>query len=116
MSKVKKDFNKDCNIPSNYCDPSIKSLEEELKIAFKIGDDCLELSGFDKKQLIETVNKCNEYRIKTKDFLAECISDVELWHNRAEQIRITYSNCSEQLNICNSELNSCSSVLLNSHP
>jgi len=43
---------------NNYCEPSVKSLESELRYAFDAHDKCLNMLGKDKIKITEMFESC----------------------------------------------------------
>lgn len=111
---VKDKFDADCKVPNNYCDPSIKALELELKGAFATIDKYYDYLGEDKKSLVDGLETCQGNRNDLINHLRKALSEIELWSTRAEQMRslvaacsVTLETCNENLRVCSNQLDSC---------
>lgn len=91
---------KSCKIPSNYCESSIKGLEEELKIAHETSDRYEILMGEDKARLIDNLESCERFRMEVDGVLNEC-------QHEAKKV----IECSHVLNKCNDSLEECTVIL-----
>lgn len=82
-----------CNPGANYCDSSISSLEQELRLSFDREFNCKSQLGQDVASLIRKIDE-----VKAAE---------KLWKKRAEQIRMTYSQCLDDVRLCAISFDAC---------
>lgn len=89
----------EAKIPRDYCDPSIKSLEQELKIAFYKNDKCIEALSGDKKAMLDKVNRAEQ--------------EVNYWKDKVEYMQklgaLLATSCKTEVESCRNQLESCQS-------
>ena len=100
MQDVNIEPNQSYNISPDYCNPSIKALEQELKLAHIINDKYVTLMGKDKQELIDTMQLYELDRKEIIKILSECEEAVKMSISRI-------FNCSGVLEECNINLKEC---------
>ncbi|MHA2280119.1 MAG: hypothetical protein ACXAC5_04485 [Promethearchaeota archaeon] len=92
--------NQSCDIPHDYCTPSIRALEQELKQAYRINDKYTELIGRDKQELIDTIQSHEQDRKEIVGALIECGEAVKTQRNSIIQCSQVLDECNENLEYC----------------
>jgi hypothetical protein len=100
---VKAEFIEKCEIPQNYCDPSIKSLEQELKISFSKYDNCMDLIGKKNEELVSEIHNLKSHNSELDYHLYKCEETIEVWRDLIDRS----SFCLKSLKECNYQLEEC---------
>lgn len=93
-----------CNISQDYCDPSIKGLEQELSVCFKLNDKYIKL---DKKNMVKSLIECETNGRKALSFLEECVEDINICVNIGGAKEEKLRSCINDLDICSEYLTDC---------
>lgn len=95
-------------VPQDYCDGSIKGLEQELQVAFNKIDRLESVMGTDKSKLTDDLHSCLDSKDSLSTYLRGSLRELDLWSSRAEQIKNRFTECMSNLSSCSGELNNCS--------